>query len=100
MQTKQQIQQLLGSAQVRPNKRLGQHFLIDLNLMKLLVDSADIGRDDVVLDVGCGTGSLTQALAEKAGGVTAVEMDKPLARIAEKELAEAKNVEVIHTDIL
>jgi 16S rRNA (adenine1518-N6/adenine1519-N6)-dimethyltransferase len=100
MQTKQQIQQLLSSAQVRPNKRLGQHFLIDLNLMKLLVDLADIGKDDVVLEVGCGTGSLTQALAKKAGGVIAVEMDKSLARISERELAEANNVEVIHTDIL
>jgi 16S rRNA (adenine1518-N6/adenine1519-N6)-dimethyltransferase len=100
MQTKQQIQQLLALAQVRPNKRLGQHFLIDLNLMNLLVDLARISREDVVLEVGCGTGSLTQALAEKAGLVIAVEMDKSMAIIAERELAEAKNVEVIHTDIL
>ncbi|UCF44089.1 MAG: ribosomal RNA small subunit methyltransferase A [Planctomycetota bacterium] len=100
MQTKQQIQQLLASAQVRPNKRLGQHFLIDLNLMKLLVDLANIGRQDVVLEVGCGTGSLTQALAEKAGRVLAVEMGKSMAKIAERELAEAKNIEVICTDIL
>ncbi|UCC22907.1 MAG: ribosomal RNA small subunit methyltransferase A [Planctomycetota bacterium] len=100
MQTKQQIQQLLASAQVRPNKRLGQHFLIDLNLMKLLVDLADIGRKDFVLEVGCGTGSLTQALAEKAGRVVAVEMDNALAKIAERELAKAKNVEVIRADIL
>jgi 16S rRNA A1518/A1519 N6-dimethyltransferase RsmA/KsgA/DIM1 with predicted DNA glycosylase/AP lyase activity len=61
--------------------------------MKLLVDLADIGKDDVVLEVGCGTGSLTQALAEKAGGVIAVEMDKSLARITKRELAEARNVE-------
>lgn len=100
MQTKQQIQQLLASAQVRPNKRLGQHFLIDLNLMKLLVDLADIGTEDIVLEVGCGTGSLTQALAEKAGRVIAVEMDNALAKIAQRELTKAKNVEVIHTDIL
>jgi 16S rRNA (adenine1518-N6/adenine1519-N6)-dimethyltransferase len=100
MQTKQQIQQLLASAQVRPKKRLGQHFLIDLNLMKLLVDLANIGREDVVLEVGCGTGSLTQALAEKAGRVVAVEMDKSMAKIAERELAEAKNIEVIRADIL
>jgi 16S rRNA (adenine1518-N6/adenine1519-N6)-dimethyltransferase len=100
MQTKQQIQQLLASAQVRPNKRLGQHFLIDLNLMKLLVDLAHISREDVVLEVGCGTGSLTQALAEKAGWVVAVEMDNALVKIAQRELAQVKNIDVIHTDIL
>lgn len=100
MQTKQQIQQLLASAQVRPNKRLGQHFLVDLNLMKRLVGLADLGKNDVVLEVGCGTGSLTQGLAEKAGFVIAVETDKQLARITDRELAGARNVEVIHTDIL
>ena len=100
MQTKQQIQQLLASAGVEPNKRLGQNFLIDLNLMRLLVDTANIGNDDTVLEVGCGTGSLTQALAERAGRVVAVEMDKTLAKIAAKELAESKNVKVINADIL
>ena len=100
MQTKQQIQQLLASAGVQPNKRLGQNFLIDLNLMRLLVDNANIGNDDIVLEVGCGTGSLTQALAERAGKVIAVEMDETLAKIATRELANAGNVEVINADIL
>jgi 16S rRNA (adenine1518-N6/adenine1519-N6)-dimethyltransferase len=100
MQTKQQIQQLLASAGVEPNKRLGQNFLIDLNLMRLLVDTANIGNDDIVLEVGCGTGSLTQALAERAGRVVAVELDETLAKIAARELAKVKNVEVINADIL
>ena len=100
MQTKQQIEQLLASAGVEPNKRLGQNFLIDLNLMRLLVDSANIGNDDIVLEVGCGTGSLTQGLAERAGKVIAVELDKTLAKIAARELANAGNVEVINADIL
>jgi 16S rRNA (adenine1518-N6/adenine1519-N6)-dimethyltransferase len=100
MQTKQQIQQLLASAGVEPNKRLGQNFLIDLNLMRLLIDSANIGNEDIVLEVGCGTGSLTQALAERAGKVIAVELDETLAKIAAKELAKAGNVEVINADIL
>jgi 16S rRNA (adenine1518-N6/adenine1519-N6)-dimethyltransferase len=100
MQTKQQIQQLLASAGVEPNKRLGQNFLVDLNLMRLLVDSANIGNDDIVLEVGCGTGSLTQALAERTGKVIAVEMDETLAKIAARELANAGNIEVINADIL
>jgi len=73
---------LLASAGVRPNKRLGQHFLIDLNLMRLLVDSANINNNDIVLEVGCGTGSLAEALIEKAGMVLAVELDRTLAEIA------------------
>jgi len=100
MQTKQQIQQLLASAAISPNKRLGQHFLIDLNLMGKLVDSANIDNNDIVLEVGCGTGSLTEALAQRAGKVIAVEVDGALARIAKRQLAKAENVEVINTDIL
>ncbi len=100
MQTKRQIQRLLTSAGVRPNKRLGQNFLIDLNLMQLLIESANISTADIVLEVGCGTGSLTEAIAEKAGFCLAVEFDHTLAQIAQRQLAEKKNVEVISTDIL
>jgi 16S rRNA (adenine1518-N6/adenine1519-N6)-dimethyltransferase len=100
MQTKQQIEQLLAEAGVEPNKRLGQNFLVDLNLMRLLVDNANIGNNDIVLEVGCGTGSLTQALAERAGKVIAVEIDQMLAQIVARELTNADNVEVINADIL
>ncbi len=100
MQTKQQIQQLLASAGVFPNKRFGQHFLIDLNLMRLLIDCANIGSDDIVLEVGCGTGSLTEGLAERAGYCLAVELDRTLAKIAKEQLAKKKNIAVIDTDIL
>jgi len=100
MQTKREIRQLLLSAGVRPNGHLGQHFLIDLNLMRLLVDSANIRKDDIVLEVGCGTGSLTQALVEKAGQIVAVELDRNLFEIAENQLAHANNIKLINTDIL
>lgn len=100
MHTKRQIQQLLASAGVRPNKQLGQHFLIDLNLMRLLIDSAGITADDLVLEVGCGTGSLTQGLAERAGRVIAVELDRTLANIARAQLAKEANVEIINADVL
>jgi 16S rRNA (adenine1518-N6/adenine1519-N6)-dimethyltransferase len=100
MQTKRHIQQLLSSAGVAANRRLGQHFLIDLNLIGKLVESASIRRDDVVLEVGCGTGSLTEALAERAGRVIAVELDRNLAAIAEGQLAEMDHVELVNADIL
>ena len=83
-----------------PNKRFGQHFLIDLNLMRLLVDEAHLGPDDVVLEVGCGTGSLTAALAERAGFVIGVEIDRYLAPIAASHVAHKANVHLIEGDVL
>jgi 16S rRNA (adenine1518-N6/adenine1519-N6)-dimethyltransferase len=100
MQTKQQIQQLLACAGGVPKKRLGQHFLIDLNLLRLLVDCPQIRPDDVVLEVGCGTGSITEALAVQAAHVIAVDLDPIVARIAQAQLADYSNVEIINTDIL
>jgi len=100
MQTKQQIERLLASAGVAPNKRFGQNFLIDLNLMRLLIEQAGIGQKDVVLEVGTGTGSFTEGLAEAAGKVITVEIDNTLAKIAGKKLSAVENVRVINADIL
>ncbi len=100
MQSKHQIRELLDSAGVRPNKRFGQNFLIDLNLMRLLIDTANIQNNDVVLEVGPGTGSLTQAIAEKAGFCVSVEIDAVLANIAKGQLADKSNVEIIAADVL
>jgi 16S rRNA (adenine1518-N6/adenine1519-N6)-dimethyltransferase len=100
MQTKRHIERLLATAGVTPNKRLGQNFLIDLNLMRLLIGAAHIGHDDIVLEVGCGTGSFTEGLAEAAGVVIAVEYDKKLAAIAAGQLKSAPNVKIINADVL
>jgi 16S rRNA (adenine1518-N6/adenine1519-N6)-dimethyltransferase len=100
MQTKTQIRQLLESQDIKPKKSLGQHFLIDLNLMKKLLDAADIQKDDIVIEVGCGTGSLTEELAKKAKSVIAVEIDKNFADIANQKLICYPNIEVINADIL
>ncbi len=100
MQTKRHIERLLASAGTTPNKRLGQHFLIDLNLMRLLIGAAHIKREDTILEVGCGTGSFTQGLAKAAGEVVAVEYDKKLAVIAADQLKEAWNVKIINADVL
>jgi 16S rRNA (adenine1518-N6/adenine1519-N6)-dimethyltransferase len=100
MQTKRQVQELLTAAGVAPNRRLGQHFLVDLNLMRLLIDAAGIGPGDVVLEVGTGTASLTEALAEQAGQVVTVELDRTLAGIARSRLAGAANVQAVNADAL
>ena len=100
MQSKKQIQQLLAYAGVQPQRGLGQHFLVDLNLLRLIVNSAQITERDLVLEVGCGTGSLTEGLAESAGRVIAVEYDPVLANIATEQLKDAINTQVLNCDIL
>ena len=99
-QTKRQIEILLTGADVAPRHKWGQNFLIDLNLMRLLVDAAELCADDTVLEVGCGTGSMTELLAERAGAVIAVDIDPALAQIAGEQLAGYDNVTVICGDVL
>jgi 16S rRNA (adenine1518-N6/adenine1519-N6)-dimethyltransferase len=100
LQTKQQIERLLASCGLTPNKRRGQNFLIDLNLMRLLIDTAHLNDTDTVLEVGCGTGSLTEGLAERAGKVVVAEIEDALYNIAKAQLDEAYNVEFFNVDIL
>lgn len=85
---------------VRPNKRHGQNFLIDQNLMRLLVDAAAPAAEDLVLEVGPGTGSMTQEIASHGCRVIAVEIDAVMAQIAAVELKDLPNVDLLHTDIL
>lgn len=81
-------------------KRFGQNFLIDGHVVEKIISSADITRDDTVLEIGPGIGTMTQYLAEAAGQVYAVEIDKNLPIILEETLADYNNVTVINDDIL
>jgi 16S rRNA (adenine1518-N6/adenine1519-N6)-dimethyltransferase len=100
VQTKNEIASLLETRGIRPRKRLGQHFLIDGNLMRRLADSAELNTHDLVIEVGAGTGGLTDLLAARAGRVLAVELDRALADILEDRFRDASNVAVIRGDIL
>ena len=81
-------------------KKFGQNFLIDSNILEKIVDSAEITREDCVLEIGPGIGTMTQYLAERAGEVVAVEIDKNLIPILGDTLSEYSNVTVINEDIL
>lgn len=100
MQTKQDIELLLAGAGTQPNRRLGQNFLIDLNLMRLLVDAAHINEQDVVLEVGTGTGSFSEAIAEQCGRLITVEYDTTLFKIAQSQLAKFDNITQFNMDVL
>ena len=81
-------------------KRFGQNFLIDGHVIKKIIRAAEITKDDVVLEIGPGIGTMTQYLAEAAGEVFAVEIDKNLLPILAETLAEYDNVTVVNEDIL
>lgn len=81
-------------------KRFGQNFLIDANIVEAIVNRADITKDDCVLEVGPGIGTMTQYLCEAAGKVIAVEIDKNLIPILNETLNDYDNVRVINEDIL
>jgi 16S rRNA (adenine1518-N6/adenine1519-N6)-dimethyltransferase len=80
--------------------KLGQNFLIDLNLVDLVVRAAELDRGDAVLEVGTGTGSLTARLAEHAGAVVTVEIDRSLQPVAKQVVGERPNVRFVFGDAL
>ncbi len=81
-------------------KRFGQNFLIDGHVIEKIIKAADITKEDIVLEIGPGIGTLTQYLAEAANKVYAVEIDKNLIPVLEETLREYDNVHVINEDIL
>ena len=81
-------------------KRFGQNFLIDSHVLDKIVNAAGITQDDCVLEIGPGIGTMTQYLAENAGHVVAVEIDRNLIPILKETLADYDNVTVINEDIL
>lgn len=81
-------------------KKFGQNFLIDTSVLDRIIDAACIGKDDLVLEIGPGIGTMTQYLCEHAREVVAVEIDKNLIPILEDTLSEYDNVSVINEDIL
>lgn len=85
---------------VKPNKSLGQNFLIDENVINKIVECSEIGKDDFVIEIGPGLGTLTKELLERAGEVVCVELDKKMITILKDRFLLYKNFELINNDIL
>lgn len=85
---------------LRLEKSLGQHFLIDQNILNKTIDAASLTKDDVVVEVGPGIGTLTQALAQKAGTVIAIELSRRLQPALDYTLGKYNNVNIVFADAL
>ena len=99
-QTKTQIQAILAEAQTQPRHRFGQNFMIDGNLVRIIADAGEISADDLIIEVGPGTGTLTEELLARGAQVVAVEIDRDLAQSLRTRLADHQNFRLIEGDAL
>jgi 16S rRNA (adenine1518-N6/adenine1519-N6)-dimethyltransferase len=99
-QTVSYLQKRFDEVGIHPDTRRGQNFLVDLNLLDVLVRQADVRSDEVILEVGTGTGSLTAQVAPLAAAVVTVEVDPRLHQLAREELHTHDNVLMLQQDAL
>jgi 16S rRNA (adenine1518-N6/adenine1519-N6)-dimethyltransferase len=99
-QTLSYLLRLFEAHGLEAKSKLGQNFLIDLNLLDLIVRTAELDASDAVLEVGTGTGSLTAKLADHAGAVVTVEIDKTLQPVAKEVVGARPNVRFVFGDAL
>jgi 16S rRNA (adenine1518-N6/adenine1519-N6)-dimethyltransferase len=99
-QTRSYLMKLFRTKGFHPQTHLGQNFLIDLNIVEYIVDRAQICPDDVVLEVGAGTGGMSTYLAEQAAALVTVEVDQNMHRLAEEALRGYDNVTLLKCDAL
>jgi 16S rRNA (adenine1518-N6/adenine1519-N6)-dimethyltransferase len=100
MQTKQQIRALLAQAGLSPRHRFGQNFMIDQNLLRIVVDAGNPSAGDVILEIGPGTGTLTEELISRGAQVIAVEIDRDLAAMLRERFKDESRFTLIEGDAL
>ena len=91
---------IMKKYKIRANKSLGQNFLINQNIVDKIVESSNVSKEDLVIEIGPGLGTLTKELLEKAGKVICIELDKKMIKILLDRFSLYDNFEIIHEDIL
>lgn len=99
-QTQSYLRGLFARHGIAPQHRYGQNFLIDLNIHELIVNTAEVGPDDVVLEVGPGAGAMTALMASRGAAVIAVEIDPEMAKLTARAVDGLPNVRVLNVDAL
>lgn len=96
----EETRELLKKYKIKANKSLGQNFLIDDEVISDIVNGAEVEKDDLVIEIGPGLGSMTKLLIEKARKVICVELDKKMIRVLCERFKNSDNLEIINADIL
>jgi 16S rRNA (adenine1518-N6/adenine1519-N6)-dimethyltransferase len=99
-QTLSYLRTLFEERGIRPKAKLGQNFLIDLNVLDVMVAAAELLRADLVVEVGSGTGSLTARLCDQAGAVLSIEIDFAFYEMVREILHGRDNLTLVHADVL
>jgi 16S rRNA (adenine1518-N6/adenine1519-N6)-dimethyltransferase len=99
-QTKSYLMARFREMGIQPATRHGQNFLIDLNLHQVIINAADLDDRDVVLEIGAGTGALTELMAQRAAAVVTVEIDSHLFQLASEVLVDYPHVAMLNVDAL
>jgi 16S rRNA (adenine1518-N6/adenine1519-N6)-dimethyltransferase len=99
-QTQSYLRSLFETHRLRPNSKLGQNFLIDLNLLDFILRNAELTRADMAVEIGAGTGSLTGRLAAQAGAVLSVEIDGHFYALAQESVQGLEHVRLLRADVL
>jgi len=100
LNSKKNVKNWLKKYQIRPSRGLGQNFLVDKGAMKRIIGAANLQPQDIVLEIGPGTGNLTQELAKRVKKVIAVEKDRKMIEVLKETLKDYDNVEIIRGDVL
>src|SRR5438045_931048 len=99
-QTLSYLRSVFQAHGIHPKNKLGQNFLIDLNLVDVVVQSAELTKDDIALEIGSGTGGLTARLVESAGAVLSVEIDPAFYQLTCETVRQTDRVVLLNADVL
>jgi 16S rRNA (adenine1518-N6/adenine1519-N6)-dimethyltransferase len=94
------IQNYINKYHIYPKKRWGQNFLFDKNTIKKIIKTSGIEKDDLIVEIGTGYGSLTKELADTGKGVFSIEIDQDLKEVLKEELEEYDNIRILFADVL
>lgn len=100
MSVYEETQAILNTYKIQANKSLGQNFLINDNVIEEIIESADIQKEDLVIEIGPGLGVLTERLLKKSNNVVVIELDKKMVNILQERFFLNKNLEIINDDVL
>ncbi len=97
---KREVQLILKQLKINPNKKLGQNFLTDTNVVKKILSFSELSNDDIILEIGPGLGALTEELVKKVKKIYAIEIDHRLYSYLNKKFSNYDNIEIINGNIL